>query len=136
MMSGFHHPEPESKWQSAECQHDFPYEEEEEEEEEEIQQHAISRKSHGYNLLGLKIFIIFKFLPRGTTANCDHYTETLSIYTICLHQVHPRRKRSALLLLNGTRPHTTVRTTEIITKFCSVVTPPYSSDLIPTDFQV
>jgi hypothetical protein len=48
-------------------------------------------KKHGWDKNGV---ILMNFLPRGTTKNSDHYTDTLGIPNDYLCRVCPTRKMS------------------------------------------
>ena len=108
--------------------HDFP------KEEEEIQEHAIHRKNHGYSLLRLKGYILVKFLPKGSTANCDHYTETLRSHLPSSSSSHTKNVSSvAPQWYEATHNCAPFRSSQ---NFSVLPHPPYGSDLIPSDFHL
>jgi hypothetical protein len=75
--------------------------------------------------------VLVNFLPRGSTVNWDHTSETQIILNAHLCWVCPTTKMSeVLLLLDNTRPHTSVCIVEAITRFRWIVLlrPPYIPD--------
>jgi hypothetical protein len=52
--------------------------------EEEIQECAINKKNHSYNLLGWERSYCVSYLPGGTTLNSNYFVKALRSLNVCL----------------------------------------------------
>lgn len=83
--------------------------------------------------------ILVDFLERGLTVNSERYIETLKKLREAIRRKRPNKNLTAINVHHdNARPHTSLATTQTITKFgWSVVPhPPYSPDLAPSDFHL
>ena len=87
-------------------------------------------------LLGQEGVILLVFLEPGATVNSDRYVETLTKLKARIAFVRPEKRETLRLQHDNARPHTSLKTTECVTKFGWTVLshPPYSPDLAPSDF--
>jgi histone-lysine N-methyltransferase SETMAR len=80
--------------------------------------------------------ILVNMLPRGQNINSDVYVETLKKR---FRRVFPHKDVTKVLLRqDNARPHTSLHTREAITKIQWTVLPhpPYSPDLVPSDYHL
>ena len=83
--------------------------------------------------------ILVDMIARCETISFYVYPKTLQKLKQCYQQVRPNRNPGDMLIQrDNTRPHTSLRTQEAITKFGWTVLPhpPYSHDLGPSDFHL
>lgn len=83
--------------------------------------------------------ILVDFLEHGLTVNSERYIETLKKLREAIRRKRPNKNLTAINVHHdNARPHTSLATTQTITKFgWSVVPhPPYSPDLAPSDFHL
>ena len=83
--------------------------------------------------------ILVDFMPKGTSINSDVYIDTLRKLKARLRRVQPHLDLSKVLLLHDdARPHTSLKTREVIASFgCTTVThPPYLPNLTPSDYHL
>ena len=80
-------------------------------------------------------------MPQGTTINSDVYVGTLRKLKARPKRVRPHLEMSKVLLQvllqhDNARPHTSLKTCEVITSFgwTTATHPPYSPDLASCDF--
>jgi histone-lysine N-methyltransferase SETMAR len=83
--------------------------------------------------------ILVAVMPRGATINSEAYINTLNKLKKRFQRVRPSKDAAEMLLQHdNSRPHTSLRTWEHITKMGWTVLPhlPYSPDLAPSDFHL
>ena len=83
--------------------------------------------------------ILVEFTPKGTTINSERYIETLKKLKARIKRVRPHLDVSRVLLQHdNARPHTSLKTRETITSlgWTTLVHPPYSPDLAPSDYHL
>ena len=90
-------------------------------------------------LWNVERLLLVDFLPKGKTVNSEAYIETLKKLRARIRRARPQLKMKKVFLQHdNARPHTTIKTREVITSFGSrtVSHPPYSSDLAPSDYHL
>lgn len=127
------HITPESKQQSMEWRHTFsPV-------KVKAKQTLSQRKIMASVFWDRHGVLLVDFVERGTTINAEAYCSTL---TKLRRAIQNKRRgmltKGILLLHDNARPHTAVRTQELISSFGWNVLdhPPYSPDLAPSDFHL
>ena len=83
--------------------------------------------------------ILVDFMSTEATINSDIYIDTLKKLKARIQRVQPALKMSKILLQHdNTRPHTSLKTHEVISSFgwTTISYPPYSPDLEPSDFHL
>ena len=83
--------------------------------------------------------ILLDFLPRGETVNANVYIETLKKLKARIRRVRPDSDMCNVLLQHdNARPHTSIKTREMVTAFgwTTLPHPPYSPDLAPSDYHL
>ncbi|GBN96891.1 Histone-lysine N-methyltransferase SETMAR [Araneus ventricosus] len=106
---------------------------------EESPSNFVSEEADGYRLLGAQGILLIEFMTRGTTINSEVYCRTLKTLKSAIQNKRRGLLSSGVVLLHvNARPHTAVRTGEVSRKFKWDVFqhPPYSSDLVPSDFHL
>ncbi|GFV05780.1 histone-lysine N-methyltransferase SETMAR [Trichonephila clavipes] len=89
-----------------------------------------------WNVQGI---LLIEFMTRGTTLNSEVYCRTLKKLKRALQNKHRGLLSSGVVLLHdNARPHTAVRSREVLRKFKWDVFqhPPYSPDLAPSDYHL
>jgi histone-lysine N-methyltransferase SETMAR len=83
--------------------------------------------------------ILVDIMPTGATINSESYVRTLQKLQKRLRRIRPTRAMQDVLLQHdNARPHSSLRTMEVITKFGWTVVPhpAYSPDLAPSDYHL
>ena len=82
--------------------------------------------------------ILMDFMFKEATINSDVYIDTLKKLKARIRRVRPALKMSVLLQHDNARPHTSLKTREVISSFgwTTILQPPYSPDLEPSDFHL
>ena len=83
--------------------------------------------------------ILVDFMPKGATINSEAYIETLKKLKARICRVRPDLDMSKVLLQHdNARPHTSIRTREVLASFgwTTIPHPPYSPDLAPSDYHL
>jgi len=91
---------------------------------EESQECTVSRKDHGYCILGWKwcLRYLVNLLPWKTTVNSGCYTKTVKSKCL-LSSSSSKNKSKVSLFRENARPHTSVSNNEVITIFGWTVLP-------------
>ena len=83
--------------------------------------------------------ILVDFMSKGTTINSDVCIDTLKKLKARIRRVRPASEMSKVLLEHdNTRPHTSLKTHEVISSFgrTTISHSPYLPDLEPSDFNL
>ena len=83
--------------------------------------------------------IMVDFMSIGATINSDVYIDTLKKLKARIRRVPSALEMSKVLLQhNNARPHTSLKTREIVSSFgwTTILHPPYFPDLAPSDFHL
>ena len=83
--------------------------------------------------------ILVDFMSKGATINSNVCIDTLKKFKAKIQRVQPALEMSEVLLQHdNARPHTSLKTREIISSFgwTTISHPPYSPDLAPSDFHL
>jgi len=82
--------------------------------------------------------ILLDFLEPVQTINSDGYIATLTKLKARISRVRPEKKTRFLLQHDNARPHTSLKTVELIVNlgWTAVAHPLYSPDLAPSDFHL
>lgn len=83
--------------------------------------------------------LLVEFLEPGTTINAERYCKTLQKLKRALKDKRPElRDQDVQLLQDNARPHTALRTQQLLARFQWTVInhPPYSPDLAPSDYHI
>ena len=89
-----------------------------------------------WNSIGV---ILVDFMFKGATINSDVYIDTLKKLKVKIQRVRLALEMTKVLLQHdNARPHTSLKTREVISSFDSTTIshPPYSPDLAPSDFHL
>jgi len=80
--------------------------------------------------------VLADFLEKETTVNCQRYIETITALKRRIERIGIRN--DTLLQHDNARPHTSAATREAIQRldFSVLPHPPYSADLVPSDFHL